>query len=123
MIWVGTSGFQYKEWKGVFYPETLSLAKMLSYYAERFPTTEINYSFRRIPSEKTLTYWSATTPKTFRYCLKAPQDITHFHLLHDCGDVLGRFGDALSTLLKKLGPLLFQLPPSLKHDTALLTDF
>jgi len=123
MIWVGTSGFQYKEWKGVFYPETLSLAKMLSYYAERFPTTEINYSFRRIPSEKTLTNWSANTPKTFRFGLKAPQEITHFRQLRDCGDVLGRFGDALRTLGKKLGPVLFQLPPSLKHDTALLTDF
>ncbi len=123
MLWVGTSGFQYKEWKGSFYPETLSLAKMLPYYAERFPTTEINYSFRRIPSEKTLTNWSANTPQQFRFALKAPQEITHFRKLRDCTEVLNRFGDALKTLGEKLGPVLFQLPPFLKSDTALLKDF
>ena len=123
MIWVGTSGFQYKEWKGTFYPETLSLAKMLPYYAERFPTTEINYSFRRIPSEKTLANWSANTPQKFRFALKAPQEITHFRKLRDCSEVLNRFGDALKTLGEKLGPVLFQLPPVLKNDGALLKDF
>jgi len=123
MIWVGTSGFQYKEWKGTFYPETLSLAKMLPYYAERFPTTEINYSFRRIPSEKTLANWSALTSPKFRFGLKAPQEITHFRKLRDCTEVLNRFGDALKTLGEKLGPVLFQLPPFLKNDTALLKDF
>ena len=123
MIWVGTSGFQYKEWKGTFYPETLSLAKMLPYYAERFPTTEINYSFRRIPSEKTLANWSASTPQKFRFSLKAPQEITHFRKLHDCTEVLNRFCEALKTLGEKLGPVLFQLPPFLKYDNALLKDF
>jgi len=123
MIWVGTSGFQYKEWKGTFYPETLSLAKMLPYYAERFPTTEINYSFRRTPSEKTLTNWFASTPQKFRFGLKAPQEITHFRQLRDCTDVLTRFCDVLKTLGEKLGPVLFQLPPSLKHDNALLKNF
>ncbi len=123
MIWVGTSGFQYKEWKGTFYPETLSLAKMLPYYAERFPTTEINYSFRRIPSEKTLANWSANTPLKFRFGLKAPQEITHFRQLRDCTEVLNRFCDVLKTLGEKLGPVLFQLPPSLKNDNALLKDF
>jgi len=123
MIWVGTSGFQYKEWKGTFYPETLSLAKMLPYYAERFPTTEINYSFRRIPSEKTLTNWSANTPAKFRFSLKAPQEITHFRKLRDCAEVLGRFSATLKTLGEKLGPVLFQLPPFLKNDHVLLKDF
>jgi len=123
MIWVGTSGFQYKEWKGTFYPETLSLAKTLPYYAERFSTTEINYSFRRIPSEKTLTNWSANTPQKFRLSLKAPQEITHFRKLHDCTEVLNRFCEALKTLGEKLGPVLFQLPPFLKYDNALLKDF
>ena len=123
MIWVGTSGFQYKEWKGAFYPETLSLAKMLRYYAERFPTTEINYSFRRIPSEKTLTNWAENTPAKFRFALKAPQEMTHFRKLRDCTEVLNRFCDALKTLGEKLGPVLFQLPPFLKNDTVLLKDF
>jgi uncharacterized protein YecE (DUF72 family) len=123
MIFVGTSGFQYPEWKGSFYPQTLSLAKMLPYYAERFTTTEINYSFRRIPSEKTLKNWSALTPAQFRFGLKAPQEITHIRKLRGCGEVLERFCEALKTLGPKLGPVLFQLPPFLKNDDALLKDF
>jgi uncharacterized protein YecE (DUF72 family) len=123
MIWVGTSGFQYPEWKGKFYPETLSTAKMLPYYSAHFSTTEINYSFRRIPSEKTLTNWFAATPPQFRFSLKAPQEITHFRKLQDCEDVLGRFCDALKSLGDKLGPVLFQLPPFLREDNALLKDF
>jgi uncharacterized protein YecE (DUF72 family) len=123
MIWVGTSGFQYPEWKGRFYPETLSTAKMLPYYAGHFSTTEINYSFRRIPSEKTLTNWSAATPAKFRFSLKAPQEITHFRQLRDCAGVLGRFCDVLKTLGDKLGPVLFQLPPFLKNDNSLLKEF
>lgn len=123
MIWVGTSGFQYAEWKGTFYPETLSKAKMLPFYAERFPTTEINYSFRRIPSEKTLTSWSAATPSEFRFTFKALQEITHFRKLRDCEGVLARFCDALKVLDGKLGAVLFQLPPFLHNDNVLLIDF
>jgi len=123
MIWVGTSGFQYPEWKGKFYPETLSTAKMLPYYAEHFSTTEINYSFRRIPSEKTLANWSAATPAAFRFSLKAPQEITHYRKLRDCAEVLGRFCGVLKTLGGKLGPVLFQLPPFLENDHRLLKDF
>ena len=65
-IWVGTSGYNYREWKGSFYPEKLSASKMLPYYAERFPTVEINYTFYRAPSEKTLEGWSAATPEGFK---------------------------------------------------------
>src|SRR5688500_1803199 len=82
-IHIGTSGFQYDEWKGTFYPERLSKAKMLPYYAERFDTTEINYSFRRIPSENTLGNWSAATPAHFLFSLKAPEAITHHAMLRD----------------------------------------
>ena len=123
MIWVGTSGFQYDEWKGKFYPETLSKVKMLPYYAARFPTTEINYSFRRIPSEKTLVDWSAKTPPQFRFSMKAPQEITHVRKLQDCAEVLNRFCGVLGSLGGKLGPVLFQLPPFFRNDTALLKDF
>jgi uncharacterized protein YecE (DUF72 family) len=123
MLWVGTSGFQYPEWKGSFYPETLSTAKMLPYYAEHFATTEINYSFRRIPSLKTLNNWSAQTPPTFRFSLKAPQEITHIRKLQNCGEVLNRFIEAATTLNEKLGPTLFQLPPFFKSDTIVLKDF
>src|SRR5689334_15364128 len=88
-IRVGTSGFQYPEWKGSFYPPDLSTAKMLSYYAERFSTTEINYSFYRIPSLKTITTWAAAVPENFRFSFKAPQEITHVRRLQDCGEILG----------------------------------
>jgi uncharacterized protein YecE (DUF72 family) len=123
MIWAGTSGFQYAEWKGTFYPERLSKAKMLPYYGARFPTTEINYSFRRIPSEKTLTNWSAATPSTFRFTFKALQEITHFRKLRDCEGVLARFCEALKFVGDKLGTVLFQLPPFLPCDQILFKDF
>lgn len=123
MILVGTSGFQYAEWKGKFYPETISTAKMLPYYASHFLTTEINYSFRRIPSEKALTNWSTATPAEFRFSMKALQEITHVRKLRDCDGVLERFCVALKTLGDKLGAVLFQLPPFLRSDTPLLKDF
>jgi len=123
MIWVGTSGFQYPEWKGTFYPEKLSTAKMLPYYSGRFSTTEINYSFYRIPSEKTLTKWFTDTPAEFRFAMKAPQEITHARRLRDCAGVLERFCAVLKALGGKLGPVLFQLPPFQRGDVALLRDF
>lgn len=123
MIWVGTSGFQYPEWKGSFYPKTLSTAKLLPFYASQFSTTEINYSFYRIPSEKALANWASGTPPQFRFSMKAPQEITHVRKLRECADVLDRFCEALKTLDTKLGPVLFQLPPFLRSDTALLKDF
>lgn len=123
MIWVGTSGFQYPEWKGTFYPEKLSAAKMLPYYSARFSTAEINYSFYRIPSEKTLTKWAADTPPHFRFGMKAPQEITHVRKLRESAEVLHAFCAVLKSLGGKLGPVLFQLPPFLKSDIALLKDF
>jgi uncharacterized protein YecE (DUF72 family) len=121
--WIGTSGFRYAEWKGTFYPEDLAASKMLPFYAERFATTEINYTFHRIPAPKTIENWCKLTPETFRFGLKAPQKITHFARLRDCGDTVDYFYDVVSGLGKRLGPILFQLPPNLKKDTALLTSF
>jgi uncharacterized protein YecE (DUF72 family) len=122
-IWIGTSGFQYAEWKGNFYPEDLSAAKMLPYYAERLNTTEINYTFHRIPAAKTIDNWKKLTPETFRFALKAPQKITHWSKLRDCGDTMRYFCEVISSLGDKLGPVLFQLPPNFKKDTFLLADF
>jgi uncharacterized protein YecE (DUF72 family) len=121
--WIGTSGFQYSEWKGNFYPEDLPAAKMLPFYAERLSTTEINYTFHRIPSAKTIENWSSLTPAKFRFALKAPQKITHFARLRDCADTMRYFHDVISALGEKLGPVLFQLPPNFKKDTLLLADF
>jgi uncharacterized protein YecE (DUF72 family) len=123
MIWIGTSGFQYPEWKGTFYPQDLSTKKMLGFYAGHFPTTEVNYSFYRIPSVKTLTGWAAETPEKFKFTLKGPQEMTHVQKLRDCRDIMERFWDAAQALREKLGAVLFQLPPFLKRDVALLSDF
>ncbi len=120
---VGTSGFQYAEWKGSFYPETMSKAQMLPFYAERFATTEINYTFRRIPSEKTIQGWLSSTPAHFKFGLKAPQRVTHFAKLRNCTEVLALFSAAVSGLNPKLGPVLFQLPPNFVKDATLLGEF
>src|SRR6476619_1540675 len=77
MIWVGTSGYNYPEWKGSFYPADLAAAKMLPYYAARFPTVEINYTFYRMPNEKLASGWAGQTPEPYRLTLKAPRRITH----------------------------------------------
>ncbi|MGE3404485.1 MAG: DUF72 domain-containing protein [Vicinamibacterales bacterium] len=123
MIWVGTSGYNYPEWKGSFYPEKLPAAKMLPYYAERFPTVEINYTFYRAPNEKILEGWHKATPEAFKLTLKAPRRITHDARLLDCGDRVRQFLETAATLGPKLGALLFQLPPNLKKDVALLDAF
>ena len=120
---IGTSGFQYPEWKGNFYPEDLPAKRMLPFYAEQFPTTEINYTFRRIPSSKTIEGWFESTPGHFRFALKAPQRITHFAKLRNCEEILDQFWGAISGLGLKLGPILLQLPPSFKKDAELLSDF
>jgi uncharacterized protein YecE (DUF72 family) len=121
--WVGTSGFQYAEWKGTFYPEDLAAAKMLPYYAERLSSTEINYTFRRIPSAKTIQGWWDATPEGFKFSLKAPQKVTHFAKLRNCGDTLRYFYQVISDLEAKLGVVLFQLPPAFKKDAVLLGEF
>jgi uncharacterized protein YecE (DUF72 family) len=122
-IWVGTSGYNYPEWKGTFYPEKLPVAKMLPYYAERFPTVEINYTYYRTPNTKILEGWSQATPERFKLTLKAPKRITHIARLRNTGDLLRYFVDTAGKLGPKLGALLFQLPPSLKQDLPLLDSF
>ena len=123
MIWVGTSGYNYPEWKGSFYPATLPASKMLPYYAERFPTVEINYTFYRAPNEKILDGWSKATPERFKLTLKAPKRITHDARLRDCADRVRQFLETAAVLGPKLGALLFQLPPTLKKDVPLLEAF
>ncbi|MEP6662781.1 MAG: DUF72 domain-containing protein [Verrucomicrobiota bacterium] len=123
MIWIGTSGFQYPEWKGKFYPKDLSSKKMLPFYATKFSTTEVNYTFRRIPMAQTLFNWNAQTPAGFRFALKAPQKITHHQKLVGSAEILDNFWAAARTLGEKLGPILFQLPPFLKKDLPRLEDF
>jgi uncharacterized protein YecE (DUF72 family) len=120
---IGTSGFQYPEWRGKFYPETLSAPKMLAYYADHFSSTESNYTFRRLPARSTLEKWAADTPDDFCFSLKTPQRITHFARLRNCQDVVAAFWEAATALETKLGAILFQLPPAFPKDVPLLADF
>lgn len=122
-LYVGTSGYSYKEWKGSFYPEDLPEKQMLHFYGERFRTVEINNTFYRMPKAPMLEAWSAEVPAEFKFVLKAPQQITHIKRLKDAGDSLTYLLKVASTLKEQLGPLLFQLPPYLKKDAARLSGF
>jgi uncharacterized protein YecE (DUF72 family) len=121
-FFVGTSGYNYPEWKGSFYPEDLSTAKMLRYYAERFTTVEINYTFYRVPNEKILAAWVPQTPEHFKFTLKAPRRITHINKLRNSADLVGYFCKTAATLGPKLGVILFQLAPSFRKDVGALDE-
>jgi uncharacterized protein YecE (DUF72 family) len=123
MIWIGTSGYNYPEWRGSFYPERLPAAQMLAHYAARFPTVEINYTFYRMPNERLVTGWAAQTPTPYRFTLKAPRRITHDRRLRDTDALVAGFCEVAGTLGDKLGALLFQLPPNVKKDLALFDAF
>jgi uncharacterized protein YecE (DUF72 family) len=122
-IRIGASGFSYKEWLGHFYPAKLAGAKMLAYYAERLPAVEINYTFRRMPKAPMFEGWAKKTPPDFRFALKASQRITHFQRLRGIKEPLNYFIGIAGALGDRLGPVLFQLPPDLARDDALLVDF
>jgi len=122
-IRIGTSGFSYKEWLGKFYPPKLPGAKMLEYYARRLATVEINYTFRAMPRAGMLERWARQVPEHFRFALKAPQRITHFARLKGAVESLDYFVKMSAALEGKMGPALFQLPPDMKRDVALLREF
>jgi uncharacterized protein YecE (DUF72 family) len=119
---VGTSGYNFPEWKGSFYPPKMQAAKMLPFYGERLATVEINYTFYRMPNPKTVAEWDKATPPSFVFVLKAPQRITHFARLKDVDDSLRYFSETARSLGPKLGPILFQLPPNFKKDLDRLVD-
>ena len=123
-LFCGTSGFAYPSWKPGFYPEKLASGKFLSYYSERLNAVEINYTFRRLPSPSTLEKWVASTPAGFLFPLKAHMRITHLQRLKT-SEFTEVFFKAIDPLRSagRLGPVLFQLPPALKCDEALLADF
>jgi uncharacterized protein YecE (DUF72 family) len=123
MIHVGTSGYNYPEWRGTFYPPAFPANEMFGYYAARFGTVEINYTFYRMPTPKNAEAWRAQAPEGFRYALKAPRRITHDKRLKDCQDSTEFFCETARLLGPHLGPLLFQLPPNLKADVPRLDAF
>ena len=120
---IGTSGYNYPEWRGSFYPDKLSTARMLSYYAEHFSTVEINYTFYRMPTAALLAKWAAETPERFVFTLKAPRRITHDARLQHCEEAVRAFCSAALTLRTRQGVLLFQLPPWFKKDLQVLETF
>jgi uncharacterized protein YecE (DUF72 family) len=121
--WIGTSGYSYKEWKGNFYPASLSDGEMLHFYGERFATVEINHTFYKMASVRQLQGWSKEVPEDFVFTLKAPRRITHDLRLRDAADIATDFCATARSLKSKLGAILFQLPPFLKRDVPRLEDF
>jgi uncharacterized protein YecE (DUF72 family) len=120
----GTSGFAFKEWKGPFYPEDLKADAMLGFYSGRFPTVEINNTFYRLPKQQVLLDWAAQVPDTFTFAIKASQRITHFaRLKPEAKSALDFLLENTGVLGSRLGPVLFQLPPSLKKDLPRLRAF
>ncbi len=122
-LYLGTSGFAYDEWRGPFYPPELKPKDMLPFYSSRFPSVEINYTFRRQASEKTLTSWREATPDGFLFSLKAHQRITHWLRLADADEAVSTFLDRAKELGPRLGPILFQCPPTLPFDRSLIESF
>jgi uncharacterized protein YecE (DUF72 family) len=122
-IWFGTSGFSYKEWKGKFYPEDVPDREMLKYYATRLNSVEIDSTFYRMPTVKSLEAWRTSTPDEFRFTIKASQQITHRQRLKVPSDALDYFVGAVPSLGGRLGLVLFQLPPFFHCDASRLEAF
>ncbi len=122
-LYVGTSGYSYKEWKGSFYPEKIPAKEMLSYYATRLRAVEINNTFYRLPQKTVLEAWKEQVPQDFRFSVKASQRITHFKRLKDVEDETRYLLETAAALNEQLGPVLFQLPPNMKKDYGRLEIF
>lgn len=125
MIYAGTSGWAYPSWKPDFYPAKTPPAKFLGYYGTRLNSVELNYTFRHFPSDKMLDAWISATPADFKFAVKAHQKITHIKRLHEAAQFTTDFLASLRPFdeNRKLGPVLFQLPPFLKCDLERLKTF
>jgi len=122
-IRIGTSGWNYDHWKGLFYPEDHPKSRWLEYYSGHFDTVELNATFYRLPAHTTFLNWHRRTPDSFLWSLKASRYLTHVRRLDDPEEPLQRFYEASEGLQNKRGPILFQLPPSLAYDEGLLKNF
>jgi uncharacterized protein YecE (DUF72 family) len=124
-LYAGTSGFAYPTWKPDFYPAGLPEKRFLEHYSTRLNSVEVNYTYHRTPSAATLENWVRATPEHFRFALKAHMRLTHVMRLRNAQEATELFLRAIDPLraLKRLGPLLFQLPPNLKCDVSLLDDY
>jgi uncharacterized protein YecE (DUF72 family) len=122
-IEIGTSGWHYAGWRGPFYPKAVKVRDQLTYYTTRFPTTEINNSFYRLPTEKAVKEWRAAVPEDFVFAWKASRYITHFRRLKDCEDSVELVFGRMNELGENFGPVLFQLPPQFHADRERLAGF
>jgi uncharacterized protein YecE (DUF72 family) len=122
-LYVGTSGYSYKEWKGSFYPAKLPAKDMLSFYASRLPAVEINNTFYRLPQKSVLETWKQQVPSNFKFAVKASQRITHFKRLNNVAEETRYLLDTAAALEEQLGVILFQLPPNMKKDVPRLAEF
>jgi uncharacterized protein YecE (DUF72 family) len=122
-IWLGTSGFSYKEWRPIFYPAGLSEKQFLTYYSRHLNSVEIDSTFYRLPSAKTIEAWKISTPETFKFAIKASQQITHRQRLKAPSDTLDYFLTIIPNLQERLGMVLYQLPPFFRCDRQKLEAF
>ena len=122
-IWFGTSGFSYKEWKPIFYPPDIPEKQFLRYYSGRLNSVEIDYTFYRIPSATTIENWKSATPETFKFTVKATQQITHRERLKTPSETVEYFLTVVRGLDSRLGMVLYQLPPFFKCDVQRLEAF
>ncbi|MBD3367529.1 MAG: DUF72 domain-containing protein [Candidatus Eisenbacteria bacterium] len=122
-IHIGTSGWNYGHWKGPFYPEDLPQKKWLGFYGGRLRSVEVNNTFYSLPQHKTLRTWTDAVPSDFVFSVKASRYITHMKKMKDPEESLRRFLDAVEALGERLGPVLFQLPPSWRADPERLERF
>jgi uncharacterized protein YecE (DUF72 family) len=122
-LWVGTSGYSYKEWKGSFYPAKLPDGEMLRTYASRLPAVEINNTFYRLPKSDVLEGWAGQVSGEFRFVLKASRRITHIKRLREAGDEVSYLYQAALSLGRHMGVVLFQLPPNFQKDIPRLQSF
>jgi uncharacterized protein YecE (DUF72 family) len=121
--YVGCSGWHYEHWRGLYYPDPLPKSKWLQFYARQFSTVELNNSFYHLPSEKAFGTWRESTPDDFIFAVKVSRFITHIKKLRNLGPAVENFSARASLLGDKLGPLLYQLPPSMKRNDELLQEF
>lgn len=122
-IYIGTSGWSYKDWKGVYYPEKLKATDWLLFYTNDFDIVEINASFYRLPKRETVENWTAKVPADFRFCPKMSRYLTHIKRLKEPEEPLERFFSIFEPMKEKMGPVLIQLPPSLKFDYDITEHF
>jgi len=122
-LYVGTSGYSYKEWKGSFYPDKISPKEMLGYYASRLHAVELNNTFYRMPKPEMIESWKSQVPENFRFSVKAPQTITHFRRLKDAAPQTRIMLKTVAALDQRLGAVIFRLPEEMKKDLKRLESF